>query len=365
MPVYELAPDGHATHMYGALVPWVQGELFRWVGPNNVSGRVISLVSSLIMVTLLTAALRGGRSAWYFALGWAALLGVNHRSGQYFAENRPDMTALLFGAMALFLLGFGQERRRPIFVALGSVCLVVGFFFKQTVAIFAVVPLIALVLRCKRTTRLEVLLALVPLAVATAVIFGLKVWSPTVYHYMVEVPGAYRVNWPRAVKFLWELLLDSPLFLLVFGEWLVFGARSLQADPRVRWLLAVLAVAIPFSAVSHAKVGGWPNCLLPALLAMMAFCVLRLPALFRRVENAPAAAPRGLRVCDVSGTHPAHDHVSAPDPCPQPDRGARAVGSGLRRRGCRGEIASRDRRLSGRPDDSALRQAVRRAKHFF
>ena len=24
--------------------------------------------------------------------------------------------------------------------------------------------------------------------------------SPTVYHYMVEVPGAYSVNWPRAVK---------------------------------------------------------------------------------------------------------------------------------------------------------------------
>src|SRR5262245_11409730 len=29
MPVYELPPDGHATHMYGALVPWVQGMVFR------------------------------------------------------------------------------------------------------------------------------------------------------------------------------------------------------------------------------------------------------------------------------------------------------------------------------------------------
>src|SRR5262245_5186897 len=36
LPVYDLSPDGHSTHFYGALVPWVQGEIFRWVGPNNV-----------------------------------------------------------------------------------------------------------------------------------------------------------------------------------------------------------------------------------------------------------------------------------------------------------------------------------------
>src|SRR6516165_3637610 len=53
MPVYELPPEGHATHMYGALVPWVQGEIFRWTGANNVTGRLLSLVSSLLLVTVL------------------------------------------------------------------------------------------------------------------------------------------------------------------------------------------------------------------------------------------------------------------------------------------------------------------------
>ena len=294
MPVYELSSDGHATHMYGALAPWVQGELFRWLGPNNVSGRVLSLVSSLLLVTLLAVGLRGERSTWYLALAWAAILGVNHRSGQYFAENRPDMTALLFGVFALFLLGIGQEKRRPLFVVLGTACLVVGFFFKQTVAIFSAVPLLVLMLRWRRPSRWETLLALTPLAVSAGVILGLKINSPTVYHYMVEVPGAYSVNWPRAAKFLWEMLLDSPLFLIVLGEWLVFGAESPWSDPRIRWLLAVLAVSIPFSAVSHAKVGGWPNCLLPALLAMMAFSVLRLPVLIRRVEHPLAPRRVGL-----------------------------------------------------------------------
>jgi len=285
MPVYELSPQGHATHMYGALVPWVQGEMFRWIGLNNVSGRVLTLVSALATVTLLAVGLRGERSAWYLAIAWAAILGVNHRSGQYFAENRPDMTALLFATAALLLFAFGQERKRALFVVLGSACLVVGFFFKQSVTIFSAVPLIALVLRWRRPRPSEVLLAFFPLAVVVGTILGLRFLSPTVYHYMIEVPGAYSINWPRATKYLWELLLDSPLFLVLLAEWLLLDDGSPRNDPRVSWLLAVLAVAIPFSAVSHAKVGGWPNSLLPALLAMMTFCILRLPRLLSRLDD--------------------------------------------------------------------------------
>ena len=112
MPVYELGPDGHATHFYGALAPWVQGEIFRWVGPNNISGRVLTLVSALAAVTLIAACTRTKGSGWLLIVVWAALLGFNHRSVQYFSENRPDMTALFFATAAIVLMGLGQERRR-------------------------------------------------------------------------------------------------------------------------------------------------------------------------------------------------------------------------------------------------------------
>ncbi len=285
MPVYDLSTHGHATHMYGAFVPWVQGELFRWIGSNNVSGRVLTLVSALATVTLLAVGLRGERSTSYLAIAWAAILGVNHRSGQYFAENRPDMTALMFATAALLLFAFGQERRRTLLVVLGSTCLVVGFFFKQSVAVFAAVPLVALILRWRRPRPSEIVLASVPLAFVVGTILGLKLLNPAIYHYMIEVPGGYSINWPRATKFLWELLLDSPLFLVVLAEWLLVDDGSPRKDPRVLWILAVLAVAVPFSAVSHAKVGGWPNSLLPALLAMMTFCILRLPRLLTRLDD--------------------------------------------------------------------------------
>ena len=285
MPVYELPPEGHATHMYGALVPWLQGEIFRWTGPNNVSGRMLSLISSLATVTMLALCFRGERSTWGLAIAWAALVGVDHRSGHYFAENRPDMSALMFGAAAMILFGLGLERRRLTLVALGSACLLIGFFFKQTVSVFAAVPLVALFLRTWRPARIEILLASIPIAAIGGAILGLGVFSPVIHYYMIVVPRAYSINWARAAKFLWELLLDSPLFLVLMAELIYQGEGLRQAGARVRWLMATLAVAIPFSVISYAKIGGWPNSLLPALLPMMAFCALRLPRLLKPLES--------------------------------------------------------------------------------
>jgi hypothetical protein len=166
---------------------------------------------------------------------------------------------------------------------------VLGFFFKQIVAVFAIVPFFVLIARRRAPSAREVVLAAVPPLAMAGAIIGLRITSPVVYHYMVEVPGGYAINWPRAAKFLWDCLLDSPLFLLLFGEWLVVDRRSPQSDCRTRWLLAVLAVAIPFSAISRAKVGGWANSLLPGLLAMAAYSALRLPGVVARAERLSAS----------------------------------------------------------------------------
>ncbi len=294
LPVYDSNPDGHATHMYGALVPWIQGQIFRWVGPNNVTGRLLTLVSALVAVTLLAVIMRGTRSAWYFLVAWALILGVNHRSGHYFAENRPDMPALMMGVGGILLLAYGMETRRGLVVVLGSSCLILGFFLKQTVSIYSAVPVIALFLRGRRPERSEIVLAAIPLAAMGVMMFGLKIANPPVYHYMVEIPRSYSIHWARVPKFAWELLLDSPLFLVLLGEWIIVEQASFRDDRRLFWLMATLAVAIPFSVLSFAKVGGWPNSEIPAFLAMTSFCVLRLPRLLRRLEETRSPVPARL-----------------------------------------------------------------------
>ena len=285
LPVYELVPNGHSTHVYGALVPWVQGVIFQWVGANNISGRLLSVISSLVAVTLIAVTMRGKRSLGYLAFAWLLMLSVNHRSGEYFAENRPDMSAMMFAAAGMLLIGYGEQMRRVIWVLLGSACLVAGFFFKQTSFIFAAVPLVALVMRWRRPTRSELITASIPMAIALGVILTLRIATPTVYYYMITVPKAFSLDWLRSARCFWNLLIDSPLFLFIVGEWIISDQGSVRKDSRVFWLVAVLAVTIPFSAITAGKSGGADNSLLPALLTMMAFCILRLPRLLDRLDN--------------------------------------------------------------------------------
>jgi hypothetical protein len=83
-------------------------------------------------------------------------------------------------------------------------------------------------------------------------------------------------------------MLDSPLVLVLIGEWIVIDRGSLQGDRRLLWLASVLAVAIPFGAMTAAKSGGEANSVLPAILPLMAFCILRLPRFIGHLEDADA-----------------------------------------------------------------------------
>jgi hypothetical protein len=288
LPVYELGPDGHATHLYGAWAPWVQGMIFRWVGPNNISGRLLTLASALATVTLIAASTRTKGSAWLVIVVWAALLGLNHRSGQYFSENRPDMPAMFLATAAVVLTGLGVERRHTSLVALGTACFIVGFFMKQVAIVFAVVPLVALILRGGRPTRSEVLMALAPSAAAVGLILSLKVGWPAVYYYSITMPGSYRIDWPRAANHVRVFLLESPLFVVLLGEWLLTDGGSMRKDRRMPWIVAVLVVGIPFCATALGRMGGTLNSLLPALLGMMAFCAVRLPIALAGLERRAA-----------------------------------------------------------------------------
>jgi hypothetical protein len=69
---------------------------------------------------------------------------------------------------------------RSLYFVLGSACLVVGFFVKQTVAIFSAVPMVVLLLLWRLPRRSEVLFALLPVVASAGTIVMLKTLKPTV-----------------------------------------------------------------------------------------------------------------------------------------------------------------------------------------
>src|SRR2546427_7314583 len=96
LAVYEDARTGHATHMFGPLVSWTVGTVFRLTGPSFYPARVIALLSSLAIMALLFALFRppGARRSTVVALGLLAGFGIH--LGRY-VEARPDALSIVLG----------------------------------------------------------------------------------------------------------------------------------------------------------------------------------------------------------------------------------------------------------------------------
>ena len=205
-----------------------------------------------------------------------------------------------------------------------------------------------------------------------------KAFSPAVYHYMIEVPRLYRrIDWaawlpaPR-----WEILVESPLFVVLIGEWLVVDGGSMRKDRRTPWILAVLAVGHPrFQARSPMpqSTAGGINCMLPAMLGTMAFSALRLPGTLlawlrngaRRLVPGPRArsGPSRSASCATLNGLPARLSPAVPG-IPIAALGAaasttgsvEAVGRGCQARSC----ARRTRRSRSWPSNTQGRGALHR-----
>jgi hypothetical protein len=205
----------------------------------------------------------------------------------YFSETRPDMDAIFFTTMALIAFYRAQEvaqgRMQILLRVTGSILLVTAVLFKQTAAVFMLVPALAQFLRSG--FRRQLLPALSPVFAVLAMFAAIRYSNPGLWHFIVEVPSQYHVPIARIGPIGTEFLISVPLFLFSVVHWLYTDAVDMRESPRTRWLLATLACAIPSGIIFFAKDGGAQNSLIPAILSVSAFCVWRAPFLFESLRN--------------------------------------------------------------------------------
>jgi hypothetical protein len=285
--VYAATPDAPATHMYGPLITATLSWAYPFTGPINNLGRVLALLSAILLATILTAGLLPSHTALGLLLSVTLVFGINSRTVSYFAQTRPDLISLVLAVISIFLMYRGWHQQRMTLYGAGIVVLVVAFFFKQPAAAAAAVPVAALLIGGQdRLTARSVGLALLPLACVGVLVAAIKLGWPSLYYYMITVPSQFRVPPTRVLRNSVELLASVPLFTLVLVDWLVDREASLMRKPHMAWVTGALAVALPSSLVAFAKDASDVNSLLPALLAMAAFCISRIDRLERWLEDA-------------------------------------------------------------------------------
>ena len=276
--VYEPAATGHATHMYGALTPAVNGVIYKATGPSVLVPRVLALITAFALTCLILACV-SVRGSPFILFGFALLIGSDTLTGGYFSTAAPDYPAILLAVLGL--VAAYKLRTAPVVAIIACTILVlIGFFFKQTAAMFALVPILA-VLLTGRLGAAGIALSIVPVVAVFGTIAALSRAAPDVYHYMIAVPRSYDVSYAQVMTMLINLLRATPLL------WLALALRAEWRWPleeKEAWLVAAVLVTVPLSALSSAKIGGTVNSWIPAIFAMHAYTIFL-------VSRRPAPAP--------------------------------------------------------------------------
>lgn len=284
--VYEPFPQGHATHFYGFLHPFLLGAIFKLTGPTVFVGRVLALGAACgIGAVVVGRTIKPAFDAW-FLVAVAVFIGVNGRSNFYFAEARPDMVAMALCATAL--VGFARYEQSGAASSLfvGASCLGVAICFKQPSLVVACIPCVAAATGPARRNRRSMFVAFVPMLAAGITVASIRLVDPDVFVSMFERPRAWPIDWNEAAHALWGWSCWASLLVAV---WLYARAPVTAAR---RWLACAMFVSAPASAIADAKFGGAENSWLLTHLASAALLVSLIPALKERLGP---IAPQRMR----------------------------------------------------------------------
>lgn len=277
--VYDPAVE-HATTMYSPLTTIMLSGIYKVFGFGLQAGRWLNVVAASISLVLILTWFARPRFV-DVSIALAFLLAGHTRAAAYFAESRPDMTAIVLILTSLLLVYRGLEMARGAaqvaWIAAGSLVLAMAVFTKQTALAYAAIAPVVVLLSDRSPRRfLLSLLPFVPAIVAMAITWK---YFPGVWRYMIDVPSQYGVPLANLRQQIVELGGAAPLFLLALVQWLLTDAASDMKRPRIRWLMVFIACACGSGCIAAAKEGAYFNSLIPAYLGMGAFCAWRIPVL--------------------------------------------------------------------------------------
>lgn len=282
-PVYENYITGHATHMYGWFYNYTLWFFFNLVGFNNYIPRIISLLASITLISILTTIICRGQNVYKYILVFALFFGININIGNYFVYGRPDAVAAFFGVISIILIFISYYKVDYILFILSLIFLILAYSTKQTYAFVATIPLISLLL-LRDITLKSLINSLLPLITVFIFIVFLYLYKPFYFYYMMTVPGMYKIQFSNIIENLYSVLLNTPVFIYLFLFWVYKVPKNYKME-LVVWSLGSIIISLLISSFSIAKIGGAVNSNLPAYLSIYFFCGLILLYKFKYLES--------------------------------------------------------------------------------
>ncbi len=274
LPVYTLGEVDHSTHIYGPLVTYVAALIFKFTGMSFLVTRLMSLSASVALIIGLSFIFLRKLPVPFLVAGIAMMTSVHLRSFGYFIQSRPDMEAFAIACLAIVFLYRGFERKRLAEYVLGVLLICVAYLFKQTAAVFCLVPFLSLPLRKLGFNARELVMCAAPPAAIVMLIFAIQILAPDVDHYMIDAVARFPIEYHRLASITIGFVGWMPIIPLALGV-MIFTPNSVPlAESRLRWLIASCIVALPASLLSFAKAAAVANTLIPAWFTLLVLSVV-------------------------------------------------------------------------------------------
>lgn len=297
LPVYEKFGEGHATHMYGPAGTYAIAAAYEMLGhPSIRMGRWMSLAAGGLATLLYLLVFVPRKRPFFLLVGTALVLSLHFRCMGLFTNTRPDITAYLLASIALVIAYLAHERDRLGWYWVSAGLIVLSFLFKQTYAVTALVPPIAILILRPTPLRKHLLTSLIPMAGMAVTAIVLKLAFPLVWFYAIYVPQQYRIFEERAGLGIDALFMHNPLFVVMAVLLIFVIGYQARRDRTITWLFVAMLIGAIMGIIAFAKQGGNYNSLLMAFGPMTAFCMLLLPKVMDVLTQRTIGFPARLAI---------------------------------------------------------------------
>lgn len=298
IPIYSSIENYPASWMYGPLKLYLIGGFFQITGINFWVGRLISLIAIISVIFLLFKLfLKVEEEKIIYVYIAISIIFTYDLKLNIFATTRPEGIPILCSLIFLIICYQALKFKSLILIIFSSLILVLGFFFKQTVAVTAIVPIIATILSRQKSELTHLFLAIIPLLSILGSVLYLFLFQPEIYHFMLEVPSQYEVPLSSLFQWSYNFLTYVPLlYLFLYHHWLTANksvnnendskqtAYSEECD-LTTWIFLTILVMAVVGVISAAKEGGTWNSLAYSIFGIYAFILMKMENFLSSLMN--------------------------------------------------------------------------------
>ena len=259
-------PPGSLTgNNYPPVSFFIVGGIGHLIGDAIVAGRIVALVSVLIVAGLVFAAVRlaGARSAVEPALGALLFLGCNATILRpYLAMDDPQWLghALMTAGIVLLLAGRTQDPLGPGRVAVAALLVVCGGLVKQNLVAFPLAATLWLMLHDRRA--LAVWIATSALTLSAAAFLLYHAYGTAFFADLLTSDRHYSAL-RMIVRSVGPTAAMLPMILVTLRLWSVRGL-----DRRIDLLLLMVVISVPLGIVQRSGQGVDRNAHFEAFIAL-------------------------------------------------------------------------------------------------